>query len=477
MEKYTAINIGPISHTFSMARKPREFWIASYLFSHLMKCLINAISKKVEIMSPYVPEKEVGKVGLFPDRAFFKTTDGIDIDALIKTGLSQFANDIELPIEIVEDYFNVMSVSVNTDSDNTAIQELNEYLNYLELTNYTHSSETAERMQAFIMKTDNCPLFKIAFGDSTFSINSLDEIASIELKYNKNVTRKSYHDYICIVQADGDNMGKVVTNLPENTIYHISEQLMSFGKEACELITDFGGLPIYAGGDDLLFIAPVWGKQSSSIFTLISNIDHAYKNIVNEVNTLNIKDKKDNPIHTSMSYGISITYHKYPLYEAWKIAGNQLFGIAKDTKRHGGMKNAIAWKIQKHSGSTHESSLSKSETGLYDAFTHILYTLSKDRLVSAVAHKIRSNEDLLALFNTDNPKMLEIRVKAFFDHIIDVEDKTPDTLQYIEQVKSLLMQLYKALHEQKIKDIPTLISCAYGMLRTAKFINGEEERS
>ena len=478
MKQYTAINIGPISHTFSMARKPREFWLASYLFSHFMKCLINAISEKVEIMSPYVPNEELGRVGvgLFPDRAFFKSTDDIDIDALIKSGVFQFSKDIQQPVETVQDYFNVMSVSISTDSDNKAIKELNEYLNYLELTNHAHSSQTAERMQTFITKTDHSPLFEIAFGNQTFNIGSLEEIATTELNFNKKVSRKSYHDYICIVQADGDNMGKVVTHLPENTIYQISEQLMKFGKEACELITDFGGLPIYAGGDDLLFIAPVCGNQSNSIFHLISSIDHAYRNIANEVSKLNIKDEQGLPIHTSMSYGLSITYYKYPLYEAWKIAGNQLFGIAKDKERHGGLKNAIAWKIQKHSGSTYEGSFSKSEAGLYDAFTHILYTLSKDRLVSAVAHKIRSNENLLALLNTEDNDMLAVRIKAFFDHVVDIEDKTPATIQYIQQVKTLLMQLYQSLHEQKIKDIPALISCAYGMLRTAKFINGEEER-
>ena len=201
-----------------------------------------------------------------------------------------------------------------------------------------------------------------------------------------------------------------------------------------------------------------------------------FENIAQFKGKLNIKDEQGLPIHTSMSYGLSITYYKYPLYEAWKIAGNQLFGIAKDKERHGGLKNAIAWKIQKHSGSTYEGSFSKSEAGLYDAFTHILYTLSKDRLVSAVAHKIRSNENLLALLNTEDNDMLAVRIKAFFDHVVDIEDKTPATIQYIQQVKTLLMQLYQSLHEQKIKDIPALISCAYGMLRTAKFINGEEER-
>ena len=243
-------------------------------------------------MSPYVPNEELGRVGvgLFPDRAFFKSTDDIDIDALIKSGVFQFSKDIQQPVETVQDYFNVMSVSISTDSDNKAIKELNEYLNYLELTNHAHSSQTAERMQTFITKTDHSPLFEIAFGNQTFNIGSLEEIATTELNFNKKVSRKSYHDYICIVQADGDNMGKVVTHLPENTIYQISEKLMKFGKEVCELITDFGGLPIYAGGDDLLFIAPVCGNQSNSIFHLISSIDHAYRNIANEVSKLNIKD-------------------------------------------------------------------------------------------------------------------------------------------------------------------------------------------
>ena len=40
--KYTAISIGPIIKTLAMARKPRELWAASYLFSYLMKCIYTA---------------------------------------------------------------------------------------------------------------------------------------------------------------------------------------------------------------------------------------------------------------------------------------------------------------------------------------------------------------------------------------------------------------------------------------------------
>ncbi|MDR2511860.1 MAG: hypothetical protein LBC89_05325, partial [Bacteroidales bacterium] len=36
MNTYTAISIGPIYKTLTMARKPLEIWAASYLFSYLM---------------------------------------------------------------------------------------------------------------------------------------------------------------------------------------------------------------------------------------------------------------------------------------------------------------------------------------------------------------------------------------------------------------------------------------------------------
>lgn len=53
--KYLAISIGPIIKTFSMARKPREFWAASYLFSYLMQCILKVFDneEKVELLSPY----------------------------------------------------------------------------------------------------------------------------------------------------------------------------------------------------------------------------------------------------------------------------------------------------------------------------------------------------------------------------------------------------------------------------------------
>jgi hypothetical protein len=51
--RYTAINIGPIIGTMSMARKVKALWCASYMFSYLMECIVKEIEgAKITILSP-----------------------------------------------------------------------------------------------------------------------------------------------------------------------------------------------------------------------------------------------------------------------------------------------------------------------------------------------------------------------------------------------------------------------------------------
>lgn len=475
--KYTAINIGPIITTFTMARKPREFWIASYMFSHLMKCLIMEISKETKLMSPYMPlNEEKAGIGLFPDRAFFKYENSPNIDLLTNQGLVRFACDIKMKVQTVIDYFNIMTISMEANSDNEAISELNKHLNFLELTTPTRSSETNRIILEYLKMKENSPLFNIAFGKNVFEIDTLDEIARRQLMLG-SIPKKSYHDYVCIVQADGDTMGAVVTHLPDNELINFSEDLMKFGKSACQRVSNFGGLPIYAGGDDLLFIVPVVGLDSSSVFDLIKSIDKTYQDIIDKVNAYNLTDEDGKKIRTSMSYGISITYYKYPLYETWAIARNQLFDKSKLVKS----KNALSWKLQKHSGSSFENSFSKNSVEIYNTFLDLVKIHVDERFVSAVAHKIRANEALLQLF-WGNEHFKE-RINSFFEKIIDVDGKDTSGIQYLEKVKALLilmfqekkMQNQEKKEENKSNKVAGIVSTMYNMLRTAKFINGEED--
>ena len=70
-------------------------------------------------------------------------------------------------------------------------------------------------------------------------------------------------------------MGKIVSSISADNVLKVSDALLEYGKKACEKIKSYGGLPIYAGGDDLLFIAPVNGKNNN-IFGLIDEIDKLY---------------------------------------------------------------------------------------------------------------------------------------------------------------------------------------------------------
>ena len=93
--KYTAINIGPILQTFSMVRKPRELWAASYMFSYLMKFIIEELAKSgYEIISPAKLSPEADKtIGLYPDRVFVK---GEVKQTLLDTAFNTFARELGL---------------------------------------------------------------------------------------------------------------------------------------------------------------------------------------------------------------------------------------------------------------------------------------------------------------------------------------------------------------------------------------------
>lgn len=512
--KYIAINIGPIIATFSLARKPRELWSASYMFSLLMKRIIESVKTQAELISPYYDDSESKiAVGLYPDRVFFKVGGEINITDLINKALAQFSVDSKLDLNTVKDYFNIMVMTKEATNDGEAIDTLNTHLNFLELNNPILESNSEEKIVRLLKLKGNSPLFDQAFEKGKFNIETLAEIGTVELSGNNEAKWtdisiqsredekiaeefpkyktliegaflerikstfktqfKSYHKYVCIVQADGDSMGNVVSRLPDGEVNNLSKELVAFGKNACECISKFGGRPIYAGGDDLLFIAPVVGKNHETIFNLLQEIDEKYNTIKKFVEKSKLT-AGGVPVQTSMSYGVSITYYKYPLYEAWASARELLFDKAKNVTG----KDAIAWKFQKHSGSSFSGIFSKKQTEQYDAFVKVIKTTTGESTVSAVAHKIRENNGLLKLLIGKEQTEIKKRLEAFFEKIMEYESKPQKEKDYLDAVKNLLFQLFIQLNTEKKVDenIEALTRTSYGMLRTAKFIKGEEDK-
>jgi CRISPR-associated protein Cmr2 len=455
------------------------------------------------ILSPADTGISVKEIGLYPDRLFCK-----DFQNSIKWIVDRVREQYAKEIAVDADYFKIYAVEIEAKKDGDAIAELNKRLDYLELHNIALSDKAEKSIIDLIGKKENSPLFPIAFGSNKFGLKyeKLSEIASAQLEqmngvlYNEilkkaneteNETGKDElikmlskdftkfitpHKYICVVHADGDNVGTIVSTLGNGELTPFSNKLLNFGKKACLSIKAFQGFPIYAGGDDLLFIAPVVSNNkdgnTQTIFDLIEQINADFKEA--KVHETTGKDGNGKDVIPSMSYGISITYHKYPLYEALKMSREQLFDIAKkikDKNTDKKIKNAVAWTLQKGSGSAVSGVFSENNKDVANAFHSLINSINSkidNNLVSAVAHKIKANEYLLKLFM--GKKDQSVRLDAFFDKILEFKDKKVNEKNYLMAVKELLIALYP-----KTNDIEDTIKTIYAMLRTAKFIKGLED--
>lgn len=459
--QYTAINIGPIISTLQMARKPRELWAASYIFSFLMECIYKEIKKTNKIITPSEPSKNQLEVGLFPDRVYFEGE--IDTKEKITNACSVFFEQLVAKKEVVDlNYFNIMSTSCEATHESDAIEKLNHQLDVMELCNYATDGHAAQTVYNIISRRAKSPLFQLATGEDKFLVPDLETIARRELDAFKEKQKKSHHKYFCIVVADGDNVGKTVSH-PELSgvqLKKISEGLMYFGDKATELIKGFGGLPIYAGGDDLLFIAPVKGVDGTNIFEFLNKVEEvAFKDVQEAIKECGLRDKNGNLIEASLSFGISITYYKYPLYEALAHARNLLFDVAKKIED----KKTWAWSLRKHSGSSFDVAFSRKDKALQKAFLALIEATTDDDLVSVVAHKLYQKDELS---NIVLDSRSEARLNALFDNILEFKDNP-----YFNAVKDLMPKLKKVINPEQ--DYATKL---YSLLRTAKFIKGEELR-
>lgn len=516
--KYTAINIGPIIGTLSMARKPRELWSASYLFSFLMECIIKEIKKeeKTTIISPAsIAEVDnlYKEVGLYPDRVFIAGLNESQVKRVCENALAVFSGITGIGTE----YVNIMHVSVESENGIGIIQKLNRLLDCVELVNRPVTEAERGKVMELIQKKSVSPLFRYATEGKTWNVQTLAEIATYQcstleksktweqlcsemrktdkdqdktqgngedefyrqIKLTFKSEYRSYYKYICVVQADGDNMGKIVSSLKNAEVEKLSSALLAYGSEASRLIKLYGGMPIYAGGDDLLFIAPVVStkenaaKGMGNIFELLATIDCLYQSKVDAVmgngqgKIGRPKDKDDKEIHTTISYGLSISYYKYPLYEALTSARELLFDTAKHIKG----KNAVAWCLRKHSGSGFVGSFTKGASKeIYSIFDELIKSQADETLISAIAHKLRANADLVDLLRGKDEK----RIGAFYHKTM--EEKEPDDKSYMGITRRLLCALLRDYNDRPDVKIEEILEKMYGMLRTAKFINGEGDR-
>ena len=475
---YTGITIGPILRTILGAQKIRELWAASYIFSLLMKSILEKLPDSIEIILPDSPkdhqEKNLYGAGIWPDRCILQSSE--EGTAKILEAIEEAVKEIEEKLGIDEDenlelknYFRILAFKISkseaSSSDSNFIEIINLALDQLELSGHYQRKEERSLIQLLtspkrlhaLYKTANTkdnPVF-IPYDDNRQRLPSLIEIALAELKNhdnekvryaykkvqdevgkelkktereeaaknekiteNEEVTKneeaeendeplknnrfkelhetlgkdlfektlKFRHKYIAVVVADGDNMGEYIKNVVKDNeekekgrLKDVSKKLINFSARAVEKIFNYGALPIYAGGDDLFFIAPVTNYYSENagaknIFELCAQLNGLFKK---EMET-NSEHPEGAPAQkVSLSFGVSISYYKYPLGEAISDA-HELLAKAKKFENGSANSNdpkvkkeAICFKVRKHSGSEFGALLHINPTSFQSALERL----------------------------------------------------------------------------------------------------------
>ena len=426
---YYGLTIGPIVNTLSLARKTAEIWMASYMFSYMMKNIAKKLyEKKVEFIIPYIDSTsfEINDegIGMYHDRIIFRSDDFSleKLDEIIKGVKKEFATIISEVIkkdkediyEFFKDYVYVYTFKSEKEYQNP-ILETYPILDNLEYHHNIYRYKTY--IQEFLFrdkilqtslakstkKTSFPSIMQIAAKDFALS-NKEDDYSKIE----KRDDFKQVYKYIAIVHADGDNLGKVVKDDKD-----ISEKLFEFAKKAKNTLQGKAET-LFIGGDDLLFFAPVISKDGT-IFDLIAKLRKDYRDALN--------DKR-----TTLSFGVSITYYKYPLYEALSLSRDALFNKAKKTNN----KNNLAISVRKHSGQSFESVM-EFDSEIYRNFKNLLENVlkSKIEIPHSIHHKLDSMKELI--------KEIEInQIDDMFENYFNEEEHQGQFKEGLNEIKELL---------------------------------------
>lgn len=376
--KYIGITIGPILNTLEEAGSPAALWFASSFFSDLTRRLCRVITgeggmEDAVILSPYYSDqiRMDDGVGKFHDRIIFFTEhyDRQRLEEMIVHVRGEMVQNFLYPGQTLSEediaafldkYLQIHFVVLDKEKiSGSSILAVSPYLDAMELMKTFPADNACNPFKAifggggsgsneYLKKS---LLFKSVMGSNNQFINGqgnirdIGEIASCMGRLDKKLKKSRY---FAVVQADGDGMGHFLEALDDAGVTGFSKACLDYAGEAADKIARFGGMTIYAGGDDLLFLAPVENGDGQNIFGLCRAICQLFEMKMAAV------FPKSQAVPT-ISFGISIQYKKYPLYEALANAQRLLFDEAKKHCYRGmtdAAKNSMAIALQKHSGQT-----------------------------------------------------------------------------------------------------------------------------
>ena len=452
--KYVGITIGPIFKTIGEAISPAGLWFGSYFFSTVTKKLCEKLVKipKVKIFSPFYDSNsnqnpQEDGIGRYHDRILFLVDDNTVIEGELPSIISavkkemaekfgKFKTDKEI-MHFVDNYLRIDFVILNKKTINEIIGKsekagnniaiiLNDALDALELMAAGKGRTDMNLFAPFFagqkgnrniyikkskLFTDTKPNSQLVIKhpDRDSDLKSIEDIA-LSRKKEENSSEEvpngevapTRSEYYAVVNSDGDKVGTLLRALCKDVeiskqserINIFSRACLDYAGEAAKLVGKYGGMTIYAGGDDLLFIAPV-----HSIFSLCSELDEMFKKTLKK--GLEKVNLPDNGINVSLSFGVAVQYVKYPLYEALERARVQLYK-AKESygKRPNGSEisggNRLGIELVKHSGKTVQLMIENEKLEAIDNLIKYRAT-TNDQALESVLYNLQDTEIIFKL--------------------------------------------------------------------------------
>ncbi|MBK6914994.1 MAG: type III-B CRISPR-associated protein Cas10/Cmr2 [Ignavibacteriales bacterium] len=450
----------------------------------------------------------------------------MDIQRIIDEILTGFGKKSKIPIAYLKNYINCYHLSVELADNENIILRIYQLLDSLELQQRVLENANLNYIEEFLEKINPYNfLLKSEFEErpfpSTIEITT-SEFEKLEgyIEAAKELRKKddeenqtnfikaikkiadnkfrNYQKYIAVVQADGDYMGAFIKQLyglpnKDHLIKQFSKNLLSFAIESVELIKKFSGTPIYAGGDDLLYFMPVAQTNTDgnitfinkTVFSLIAEIDKIFNKYFTDFNEEGIDFKgiiaqvKKKP---SMSYGVSISYYKFPLNQALEEGVNQLFNIAKKTDK----KNAVSYTILKHSGQYFGTTFHKDETS-YTTFNELIKeNLTGDNFIHSVIYKLDPQKEVIKEIGKIAAANRADTFNNFFlnnfnESVHRDKNDRNKLVGFLTKTKQLFIDIYNEneLNNSELgidKQNEINLNKIYSALRFIDFIHNKEER-
>lgn len=504
--KYVGITIGPIFKTIGEAISPAGLWFGSYFFSTVTKKLCEQLNDipNVKIFSPFYDSNsnqnpQEDGIGRYHDRILLSVDGNTVTEEALQNIISEVKKEMAEKFgkfnpgqikNFINNYLRIDFVILNEKTieiigksekagNNIAII-LNDALDALELMAAGKGRTDMNLLVPFFAgKKDNRNVYikgsklftatklssqlviKPSDSDSNSDLKSIEDIA-LSRKKEEDFSTETPSDeaallrseYYAVVNSDGDKVGTLLKDLCRGVdisqqpdwINSFSKACLKYAGEAAELVGNYGGMTIYAGGDDLLFIAPV-----HSLFSLCSELDEMFKKTLKQ--GLEEVNLPDDSINVSLSFGVAVQYVKYPLYEALERARVQLYK-AKES-----CGNRLGIELVKHSGKTVQLMVENEKLEAIDNLIKYRAT-TNDQALESVLYNLQDTEIIFKLLfektaqnafdlqeyktrflnNFNNPNQLAYHdylgkiAKCFYDNYLKEYKDKPETKEKVDGI-------------------------------------------